>query len=265
VIRIALVAVVLTLTACPGTSQFIRITPSFQETAEANYERGLAASKTGNYLLAQQYFEYIRSHFGYSKWSQNAELAIADIEGGRGHWPEAIDLYDKFQRAFPAHEQVTDGYVAFKICEAIAKTIPTKWLLSAPTAEQEQSSSNEANRALADFFARYPSSPWIPEAKKLFDETVRHLVDHELYVASYYLKHDKPRAAAWRIEGVLATYPGCAREAEALYSLGEVYLRLKEPTRARDTFRRLITQYPLDVRAAKAKLQLDQLAETHPG
>ena len=174
-------------------------------------------------------------------------------------------MYQQFMRQHPDHDKVHDGYVAFKICEAITRQLPTTWFLAPPTTEKDQSPANDAYRELNDFFGRYPASPYAVEAKVLWQTIVKHLTDHELYVASYYLKRDKPRAAAWRIEGVLANFRGCAREAEAMLSLGEIYLKLQEPQRAKLAFEQLILLHAADVRAAKARLYLLQIEKQYPG
>ena len=70
-------------------------------------------------------------------------------------------------------------------------------------------------------------------------EVMKRLVDHEVYVARFYLKNDHPKAAAIRIEWAIKHYPGSGREPELLYSLGETYLHMDDPLRAKETFTRV--------------------------
>ena len=51
-------------------------------------------------------------------------------------------------------------------------------------------------------------------------EVLKRLVDHEVYVARFYLKNDHPKAAAIRIEGAIKRYPGSGREPELLLLAG---------------------------------------------
>ncbi len=258
----ALVAA-LALAACGDSANFLRSTASFQSTAEANYEAGLRQTKSGNFQLAQQYFQYIRNKFGFSKWSTLAELALADVEVGREKYTEAIEQYRQFMRSHPNHERVQDGYVAFKICEATTKQLPSDWFLSPPAHEKDQGPANDAFRELNDFIAQYQDSPYFGESKKLWQEAVKQLTDHELYVANFYLKIDKPKAAVWRLEGLLKDYKGAKREPEALLLLGRTYLAMKDAGHAKGTFLKLVAEHAKDFRAEKAKLYLAQIKKQY--
>lgn len=259
----ALCVVTWSAAGCGDGAQFLKSTPTFQSTAEANYEAGLRQMKGGNYQLAQQYFQYIRNKFGFSKWSTLAELALADTDVGREHYTEAIEQYRQFMRSHPNHEKVQDGYVAFKICEATTKQLPTDWFLSPPSHEKDQGPANDAFRELNDFIAQYADSPYYGQSKKLWQQAVKQLTDHELYVAGFYLKLDKPKAAVWRLEGLLRDYKGAQREPEALLLLGRTYLQMKDPGHAKGTFQKLVAEFSTDFRAEKAKLYLAQIKKQY--
>lgn len=256
-------ALVLGAAACGESSSFLRTTATFQPTAEGNYESGLRMLKAGNYQLAQQYFQYIRNKFGFSKWSTMAELALCDTDFGREKYTEAIEGYRQFMRAHPNHERVQDGYAAFKISESTVKQLPGDWFLSPPAYEKDQSPANDAFRELNDFISQYQDSPYFGQAKKLWQVSVKQLTDHELYVANFYLRLDKPRAAIWRLEGMLKDYKGANRESEALLLLGRTYLQMKDPSNAKVTFKKLIADHPKDFRAVKAELYLAQIKKQY--
>lgn len=260
---ISILSVAVLLSACGDSASFLRSTPSFQSTAEANYELGLRQLKNGNYQLAQQYFQYIRNKFGFTKWATTAELALADVEMGREKYTEAIEMYRQFMRSHPNHERVQDGYVAFKVCEATSKQVPSEWFLSPPSHEKDQGPANDAYRELNDFLAQYADSPYHGQSKQLWQQVVKQLTDHELYVANFYLKLDKPKAAVWRLEGLLRDYKGANRAPEALLLLGRTYLHMKEAGQARGTFERLVAEHSKDFRAEKAKLYLAQIKKQY--
>src|SRR5204862_1283820 len=83
------------------------------------------------------------------------------------------------------------------------------------------------------------------------------LVDHEVYVARFYLDRDHPKAAAMRIEGAIRRYPGSGREPELLVTLGQTYLHMGDPARARDTFERVVREFHGVEQARQSELYLD--------
>jgi outer membrane protein assembly factor BamD len=247
---------ILSISACEGGSGFLRSTPSYYPTAQQNYEYGVKELKAQNWLTAMQYFQHVRTTFGFSKWATLAELGIADSNVGREKYIEAIDGYKQFIKAHPSHEHTQDGYAAYKIGEAYAKQIPTDWFLAPPSYEKDQGPVLDALRELTAFADQYGDSPYAPKARKLIGECVRRLADHELYVAKFYLDRDKPHAAVGRLEGLLKDYPGAQREPETLLMLGKTYMKMEKNDRAREIFVKLAGDHPEDYRAEKAKLYI---------
>src|SRR2546429_9923906 len=99
--RVLLCVALLALGCSDATSNFFRATPLFLPTAQQNYEAGLRELKAGNYLSAQQYFQHIKSSFGFSKWATLAELGLADSNVGRGKDIEAVAGSKAFLKGNP--------------------------------------------------------------------------------------------------------------------------------------------------------------------
>jgi outer membrane protein assembly factor BamD len=251
--RQLLLVSLIALGACAEGKDVFRSTPTYYPTAEQNYERGLKELKGGNYLSAQQYFQHVKSNFSFSKWATLAELGVADCDVGRERYVEAIDEYHQFTKAHPFHERVLDGYVAYKVGEAHHKQIPSDWFLSPPSYEKDQGPVLDALRELETFSERFSDSPYAQKAEVLKADCIRRLSDHELYVANFYLKSNRPQAAIGRLEGLLRAYPGANREPETLLLLGKTYLKMEKPVEARAVFTRLAEEHPNDYRAEKAR------------
>jgi len=257
--------IVLFLIGCSDQgSNFWRSTPNFYPTAQQNYDAGLKEMKNGNWLTAKQFFQHVKSQFGFSKWATLAELGAADASLGMEKFQEAIDGYKQFIKAHPSHERTQDGYAAYKIGEAYYKQIPTDWFLAPPSYEKDQGPVNDALRELTAFTDQYADSPYAPKARQLMGDCIRRLADHELYVARFYLDRGKPYAAIGRLEGVIKDFPGAQREPETLLMLGQTYLKMEKPDRARQAFAKLAADHPEDYRAAKAKLYIQFIDRKFP-
>ena len=230
---------------------------NYSSTAKQNYEKGLAELKDENYAEALKYFQFVRSKSPFSKYAVLAELAVADTQFARGNYTEAADSYKQFMRLHPTNDKVTDGYSAFRLGECAYKDMPDDVWLLPPSYEKDQSAVGDALRELDDFVKKYPDSPYIKQAQPLRREALKRLVDHEVYVARFYLDRDHPKAAAMRIEGAIRRYPGSGREPELLLTLGQTYLHMGEPARARDTFERVVHEFGDAEQARRSELYLE--------
>lgn len=254
----AALLVALTSFACAeSTTNFFRATPKFYSTAEENYTRGARALEAKNWITADEYFKHVRATFGFSKWATLAELGEADADFGQSLYTEAIDGYKGFIKAHPGHEHVVDGYAAYRIGLAYYKQIPADFFIMPPSYEKDQGPVLDALRELTAYTEQYGDSVYVGEAKKLMSDCVKRLTEHELYVARFYLKANKPTAAIGRLEGIIKAYPASTREAEIMLLLGRTYLKMKKPVEARATFQKLASQHPGDYRAKKAQRYID--------
>jgi outer membrane protein assembly factor BamD len=234
---------------------------TYSLTAKQNYEKGMAELKDEDYAEAAKYFQFVKQKYPFSKYAVLAELALADSQFDRENYTEAIDSYKTFARLHPTHDKVEDGYVAFRIGESYFKDMPSDIFLLPPSYEKDQSAVMDALRELTDFEHRFPDSKYVKQAEELRKQVLQRLVDHEVYVARFYLNSDHPKAAALRLEGALRRYPGSGREPELLYALGETYLKLGDPLRAKETFQRVVNDYAAAEDARRAARYLEFIAK----
>ena len=260
-VTVALGLAVSTAAGCASDEDSKPVTYSL--TAKQNYEKGLAELKDENYLEAQKYFQFVKQKYPFSKYAVMAELAMADTQFARGNYAEAIDSYKSFARLHPTHEKVEDGYVAFRIGESYYKDMPDDVWILPPSYEKDQSAVVDAQRELNDFLKKFPDSSYAVQARKFRQEVLKRLVDHEVYVARFYLRGDHPRAAAMRLEAAIARYPGSGREPELLVSLGETYLHMGDPLRAKETFARVVAEYADAPQARRSELYIEYITRRY--
>ena len=230
---------------------------TYSLTAKQNYDKGLAELKEENWPEATRFFSFVKQKFPFSKYAVLAELALADTQFARGAYQEAIDAYKTFARLHPTHEQVEDGYVAYKVSECYVKEMPGDWFLVPPSYEKDQTAVRDAYRELSDFIDKYPDSKYLADVKKLRREVTSRLIEHEVYVARFYLDTGHPRSAILRLESALRRYPESGREAELLLALGQTHLEMGNAARARDTFSRVVKEFGSDLPARRAALYLE--------
>ena len=80
--------------------------------------------------------------------------------------------------------------------------------------------------------------------------------EKDFKVAEYWEQTNHPGSAYFSYEIVRRRYPGTKYEEEALFSLHQAYVKLKEPTRAQETLRKVIERLPGTPAAERAQRML---------
>jgi len=255
--RAVLLAVLLSAAACSTKHVTLGGQLKTHPTAEENYEAGVELAKKESWPEAQQFFEYVKTKFPFTKQAALADLRIADLKFAQHLWAEAVEAYAQFIQLHPSHEEVDNA--EFRMAESFFKDSPSEFFLFPPAHEKDNRQTERAATALAAFLQKYPKSKWAPEAKKLLDEANGRLARREWYVGEYYWKHKRWAGAAGRFETLAEKYPGSPHEPEALLKLAEAAVKLDEKHRARTALQKLIVRHPDDPRRGEAEKLLASL------
>ncbi len=254
------------LASCSGSSINVGFQRkvSYSRSAQKNYAKGIAELKDENFQEALKYFVFTKAKFPFSRFATLSELRIADTYFAQEKFVDAIDAYKQFQKFHPSHPQVLDGYAAYRVCKAYVKQIPSDWFLIPPSHEKDQGATRDAILELNAFRRSHEGSKYMPKVTELYRKCIRRMAEHELYVARFYLRRDKPKATILRLEALLKRYPSAGVDPEVMLLLGKTYLKLEKHGLASKTFRQLTTKYPKSPHAARARLFLGYLASNTP-
>ncbi|MEM6731378.1 MAG: outer membrane protein assembly factor BamD [Myxococcota bacterium] len=226
------------------------------KTAEEYYARGVEDTDDGLYPEALQTFAALKSKFPYSKYAALAELRIGDVHFERGRYIEAVDGYRNFLKYHPQHEE--GSYAMYRIAGSYREQIPVDLFILPPAAEKDQGSTRLAISAYKDMLTRYPDSKESEKAKEELDSCRRQLADHEIYVAEFYFKRERWKAAAMRAEGLLKDYSGLGLDAEALIISAESRFNLDEYDAALEAAARIQNEFPESSEAGRARDLLER-------
>ena len=151
----------------------------------------------GRYVVAFEKFQSIRDRYPTTPYALLAELKMADCKYYSGSYEEAIVLYEQFEKLHPTNEAVP--YVIFQIGSAYYR------MMFSP--DRDQTNTRKAIEAYERLLRQYPDSPYSLEAKRRIRRCRDNLAAHEYYVAHYYFRVKRYRAAYARLEYLLKTYP----------------------------------------------------------
>lgn len=239
------------------------LSADYAQTARENYELALGEFSDEDWDEAIQYADFVRIRFPFSRYAVEAELLIARAEFEQGNYLTSQDAFRQFAKLHPTHKHVRNGWVSYMAAVAAYMNGPQSFFLFPPDYQRDQSRLREALTELEYFFDHYGDTPSVDNALELRDEINRRLLEHELYVARFYLEREKPEAAIGRLETAHAIYPGIGLDAEVLFLLGITYLRMEEVELARSTFSELQSQHPKHHHGKQAAVYLRYIYDTY--
>lgn len=162
--------------------------------------KGMDDFNVGSYHSALEYFEEILNRYPFSPEAMLAELKAADSHYYLDHYQEAKVLYQQFEERHPTNEAIP--YVMFQVgmCD-FART---------DQIDRDTSGARDAIDSFSRLLRAFPDSPYTSEAKARSRAAREFLVNHEFYVAVFYLRTERFDEAAYRLKYILQTYPDAA-------------------------------------------------------
>jgi outer membrane protein assembly factor BamD len=227
----------------------------YSENARKEYELGVQAIEAENWEGATEILNEVRRKYAYSRYGRLAELRLADADFLQQKYAEAITGYKSFVHDYPNDPEVP--YARYRVARAQWDSVSESALMP-PLEERDLAFVNDALTTINEYLNDFPGNKYRDELLYLRAVVMGLLARHELYVARYYLAEDRFEAAIARCEYALSHFERSGLEAEALVLLGEVYLKQKEPEKARKSLERVLTDFPASpfTQAAKNFLAL---------
>ncbi|WP_339135215.1 MAG: outer membrane protein assembly factor BamD [Candidatus Electrothrix sp. GW3-4] len=170
------------------------------DSAEKLIIQGMDAYKIGRYNSAIKEFQEIKDRYPFSPEALLAELKLADCEYYNENYAEAKELYKEFEERHPTNEAIP--YVMFQIgmCD-YSRT---------DRIDRDPSGAQDAIKSFSRLLRSYPDSPYTREAKTRIRAAQEFIVNHEYYVAVFYVRTKKYEQAKHRLKYILTLYPDAA-------------------------------------------------------
>ncbi len=159
--------------------------------------QGMDAFKIGRYNTAMKHFQEVRDQYPFSPEALLAELKLADCEFYNDNYQQAKQLYKEFEERHPTNEAIP--YVMFQI--GICDYSRTDRIDRDPTGAQD------SIKSFSRLLRTYPDSPYTREAKARIRAAREFIVNHEYYVAVFYVRTKKYEQAKHRLKYIVTMYP----------------------------------------------------------
>lgn len=232
------------------------------------YDRAMADVKKSRYTEGRLSLQTLINTYPDSEYLAKAKLAVADSyykEGGTSNLTQSIQEYIDFQTFFPfldeaAYAQMQVGMAHYKMMEK---------------SDRDSSQAIGAEDAFQTFLLKYPTNPLAPQAEQKLREVQEVLADGQFRIARFYYVKQDYRAAAARLVEVTDRYPLYSGSDEALWMLGNVYVKAKQVSKNEDDknhwsdlagkcYTRIARDYPLSKYSAEAKARLSSVGMPVP-
>lgn len=177
-----------------------------------------------------------------------AELRVADALFQDGNYIEAAAEYENFRKLHPKNPKAP--YALYMLGVSNYNQVEK--------IDIDQTPLKNAVTVFDTFLQEYPNTEMAKKAREKLAECRAKQAAHEIYVGRFYYRTDKYGAAIGRFKEAVEKYPGAPVNDEALYLMGDSYLRTGEKGKGRETMARLVKEYPESRFVKKAKKVLGE-------
>lgn len=182
-----------------------------EKTAEELAAEGSSAFVAGDYKDAVKAYTDLKDWYPFSRYAILAELKIADAFYLLKEYDEAILAYDTFEKLHPKNDAIP--YVIFRtgLC----------WFDRIDTVDRDQTPAKNGMVQFQRLIDQFPESEYAEKAAEKIKICLENISGHELYVADFYFKTKKYKAALGRYEAIVINYPDSKVSQEALNKIIE--------------------------------------------
>ena len=247
-IQIPILLSLFALVACGAPQD--REPQSYADQAEDLFRDAEEALDDNNYAYAMTLYRRVRNSYELSSFAVLAELRVGDVHFEEGGYLLAAQAYRQFIQLHPSHAAVP--YAKYRIGMSYFEDMPSDFFLLPEPYERELGSTRLARRNLGEFLDEYGDSDdadvqrYVGQAEAAHLEALDRLAGYEFYLAEFYLRRERPVAAADHLKTLLEQYPSTSLEPEALFLLARCYVELSDVISALETLQTLQQTHPND-------------------
>jgi outer membrane protein assembly factor BamD len=235
------------------------ITKSTEQPDKVLFDKAINDIERGRFEIARLTLNTLMNTYDQSEYLAKAKLAIADSwyrEGGTHGLAQAEAEYKDFILFYPNMEEAPEAQE--KVCEIQLKQMDK--------ADRDNAHAVRAEQECRQVLVQFPNSKFAPQVQQILRNLQEVLAEGEFRVGTFYFGRGLYVSAASRLQGLTDHFPLYSRADEALWKLGESYMKL--PPKFRDkaaaAYSKLVREYPLSSWTAEAQRRLKEMEKPIP-
>jgi outer membrane protein assembly factor BamD len=235
------------------------ITKSTEQPDKVLFDKAINDIERGRFEIARLTLNTLMNTYDQSEYLAKAKLAIADSwyrEGSQHGYAQAEAEYKDFILFYPNMEEAPEAQE--KVCEIQLKQMEK--------ADRDNTHAVRAEQECRQVLLQFPNSKFAPQVQQILRNIQEDLAESEFRVGAFYFGRGLYVSAASRLQGLTDHFPLYSHADEALWRLGESYMKL--PPKFRDkaaaAYSKLVREYPLSSWAADAQRRLKEMERPIP-
>jgi len=255
----AAVAALVVAGGCRGKRYENPITLDTQQPDKILFDKAIKDIEKGRYEVARLTLNTLMNTYDTSEFLAKAKLAIADSwmrEGGSHALAQAEAEYKDFILFYPTLEESAEAQM--KICDIHYRQMEKP--------DRDSTHALRAEEECRQVLTQFPNSRFAPMAAQKLREIQEVLSEGEYRVGAFYHQKGSLSAASNRLQTLTDHYPLYSGADQALWRLGDSYLRMGPRFRQKGiaTYQRIVREYPLSPLVEQAKQKLEEMEAEIP-
>ncbi|MGC6481032.1 MAG: outer membrane protein assembly factor BamD [Porticoccaceae bacterium] len=221
-----------------------------EESEESGYtERGFydkiqSNLKSRNWQVAISNLQLLESQFPFGKYAEQSQLELIYAQYMSSDYDSTIVSAERFIRLHPQHPNVDYAIYVKGLSEINQSGRLFDGLFDLDTSTRDVGTAREAFATLGQLIARYPNSPYAPDARQRLINLRNLLARSEINVANYYFTRGALVAAANRGQFVVENFQQSPAVADGLAVMAQAYHMMGKKELADNAVNVLATNFP---------------------
>jgi outer membrane protein assembly factor BamD len=208
------------------------------------YSEARGSVNDGDYQQAIKYYESLEARYPFGQYAQQALLEMAYAYYKSDEPDSALGAADRFIKTYPTHPNVAYAYYLKGLVNYNRGLGFLERYMPTDLSQRDPGSMEQSFRDFAELVRKFPNSKYAEDARQRMLYLRDMLAQHELNVATYYMRRGAFVAAAGRAKYVVEHYPRTPAVPDALGTMAKAYKILGLNDLAADALRVLKTNYP---------------------
>ncbi len=207
-----------------------------EETLSAQnlYKQGMRQFNNKTYKRAEETFQNLLNQFPDSKIRSLALIALGSSLYKRKEYEQAKFHFERFIEQYPANPQVGKAYYLKAMCS----------FRQMESYERDQTNTRLALEEFNNILKIFPTGKYAALAKEKKGLCRQRLAMSLLYIGRYYFDIEAYQSVISRMSELMDNYPKQKFLDEAIFLLGESYLKEDNKKKAYYVFKTLVKKYP---------------------
>jgi outer membrane protein assembly factor BamD len=199
-----------------------------EDSTERDFYEKIQRSLDGNnYTVAIRNLLLLESNFPFGKYAEQAQLELIFAQYKSGDHESSIGSADRFVRLHPQHPNVDYAFYVKGLAEIAQTSSFFGGFLPTDKTQRDIGTARDAFETLTQLLARFPKSPYAPDARKRLIDLRNQLARAEIHAANYYFARGSYLAAANRGRFVVENFQRSPAVPDGLAVMAQAYHMLE--------------------------------------